>query len=61
MVDAPERFTVHWPRWIEVLAGIPAVAIAAYLMISTPKTLKQWLWGMALLGYFLAYWWVFFK
>ena len=52
---------MHWPRWIEIVAGIPAVIIAAYLIYSTPKTLKEWLRGMALLAYFLLYYWVFFK
>ena len=52
---------VHWPRWLQVVAGIPAVALAAYLITSTPKSLKQWLWGMALFGYFLVYYWVFLK
>ncbi len=41
----------HWPRWIEVAAGVPAAAIATYLMMHTPKFLKGWLWGLALFGY----------
>jgi hypothetical protein len=52
---------VHWPRWIEIVAGIPAVVIAVYLIVSTPKSLKEWFWGMALFGYFLLYYWVFFR
>jgi hypothetical protein len=59
--SAVEERAVHWPRWIQIVAGIPAVVIAAYLMFSTPKSVKQWLWGMAFFAYFLLYYWVFFK
>jgi len=52
---------MYWPQWVKVIAGIPAVAIAAYLMGQTPKSVKQWLWGMALFGYFLVYYFVFLK
>lgn len=50
---------MHWPRWMEVVAGLPAVAIAAYLMVSTPKSIKRWGLGMVLFSYFLLYYWVF--
>ena len=52
---------MRWPRWIEIVAGIPAVVIAVYLMVHTPKSWKERLWGLALFGYFLLYYWVFFK
>ena len=52
---------MHWPRWMQIIAGLPVPVIAVYLMASHPKSLKEWLRGMLLLGYFLLYYWVFLR
>ena len=52
---------MHFPRWFQIVAGVPAVAIAGYLMARHPKSFREWLWGMALFGYFLLYYLVFLK
>ena len=52
---------MYWPEWVKVVAGIPAAAILAYLMMRTPKSVKEWLWGMTLFGYVLVYYFVFLK
>jgi hypothetical protein len=52
---------MHLPRWIEIITGIPAVAIAVYLIVHHPKSLKEWLLGLVLFGYFLLYYWVLLK
>ena len=46
---------------LEIAAGVPAVAIAVYLVAHHPKSIKEWLWGLILFAYFLLYYWLFLK
>lgn len=60
-VEAASRILFSASNEVPSAAGLPAVAIVIYLMSHHPKSLKEWLWGMALFGYFLLYYWVFLK
>jgi hypothetical protein len=50
----------HGPTWVRIVFGLPAAIMAWYLIIRTPKSLKQILVGAAMVGYMAAYYWFFF-
>ena len=51
----------HGPTWVRIVFGLPAAIMAWYLIIRTPKSLKQILVGAAMVGYMVAYYWFFFR
>jgi hypothetical protein len=47
--------------WVKIVAAVPAAIMAWYLLIRTPKSLKQILLGGAMIGYMVAYYWFFVR
>jgi hypothetical protein len=51
----------HGPTLVRIAVGIPAAIMAWYLLTHTPKSLKQILLGVAMVGYMVAYYWFFLR
>ena len=46
---------------LKIVVGIPAAIMAWYLLTHTPKSAKQVLMGVAMMGYMFAYYWFFVR